>query len=43
MTHAEAVAGGLQTALVGGNIAGGLQVLWSSAGGLWPSIAYSFF
>lgn len=35
MTRAEDVAGGLQTALAGDGIAGGLQVLWSSASGLW--------
>lgn len=31
----ELFAGGLQAALVGGDIAGGLQVSWPGASGLW--------
>jgi hypothetical protein len=42
-TRAEVVAGGLQTALVGGDIAGGLQMSWSSASGLWLGLARSNF
>jgi hypothetical protein len=42
-TRAEDVAGGLQAALVGDDMAGGLQVLWSSASGLWLGLARSNF
>jgi hypothetical protein len=42
-TRAEAAAGGLQAALVGDDMAGGLQVLWSSASGLWLGLARSNF
>jgi len=42
-TYIEAAAGGLQAALVGDSIAGGLKVLCPGASGLWLGLADPLF